>query len=70
MTVFIFNEKKLFEVNFIVPIDIGDIVQYDQFAYSETPSDNYPYPEYKVTGRTFRYEPAFSGKLIIYLTKI
>jgi hypothetical protein len=68
-TVFVFKKKKLFEVNFIVPIDTGDIVEYDMYYYGLTPDETFPHTQYKVVGRIFRYEPAFSGTLIINLIK-
>jgi hypothetical protein len=70
MTIFIYKDKKLFEVNFIIPIDIGDIVEYDKFEYDANPSEDYPYPQFKVIGRMFRHKQAFSGDLYIFLQKL
>jgi len=66
-TIFMCKGKKLFEVNGIVNLDAGDVVEFAKLEYDVTPTDDYPFPEYKVIGRKFRYIPAFSGKLFIYL---
>ncbi|MFA5715570.1 MAG: hypothetical protein WC998_07510 [Candidatus Paceibacterota bacterium] len=44
-TIFAFKNKKLFSVNYMVPIDVGDIVEHTEHNENSV--------IYKVTGRQF-----------------
>ena len=68
-TVFIFENKKLCEVKYHVPLDNGDSFDMPK------PDTNFAdlvieYDNYKVIGRKFIYQRGFTGTLEIYLSKL
>lgn len=68
-TVFKYKKKKLFEVQHLVMLDNGDIVEHEiRGNYANLVPESLT--KYKVVRRTFRNEHAFSGVLEIELVKI
>jgi len=69
ITRFFYNGKELCYTTFFPPIDVGDVVEYDDFGRDIVPSKEHIYPQYKVIGRSFRISPVFGGELFIYLIR-
>jgi hypothetical protein len=65
-TVFIYKGKKLFEIAYAVYLDVGDIVEHDRKEYDAVVPN---ITNYRVTGRKFRNDRAFSGIIEIFLVK-
>ncbi len=70
ITKFILRGKELFYVTVLVPVDVGDTLEYDKPCRDMKFGDDHVYGQYKIIGRTFRMTSGFGGELRIELKKV